>query len=122
MSYILHTGLATNERREERGEKSSDDNGDDDDDDKTEEMDNNDNMGKMDDKIKTIPEQFQSCTNLEICNWLVTHPHILRLANQMLEMSKLDEPSLDTSIVASSSTSSSSGNSGGITDVSIKSI
>ena len=113
--------MTTNERREERGEKSSDDNGDYDDD-KTEEMDNNDKMGKMDDKIKTIPEQFQSYSNLEICNWLVSHPHILRLANQMLEMSKSDEPSLDTSIVASSSTSSSSGNSGGITDVSIKSI
>lgn len=106
--------MSANERREgEGGEKSSEDNGDDDDD-KTEKI----------DKIKPIPEQFQSCTNLEICNWLVVHPHILRLANQMFEMNKLDESSLDTSIVTLSSTSSSSGDSGGITitDVSIKSI
>ena len=105
--------MAANERREgEGGEKSSEDNSDDDDD-KTEKI----------DKIKPIPEQFQSCTKLEICNWLVVHPHILRLANQMFEMNKLDESSLDTSIVTLSFTSSSSGDSGGITitDVSIKS-
>ena len=45
----------------------------------------------------------------------MAHPHILRLANQMLEMNKLDKSSLNTSIV----TSLSSGDSGGITDVSI---
>jgi len=45
----------------------------------------------------------------------VAHSHILQLANQMLEINKLDKSSLDTSIV----TSSSSGDSGGITDVSI---
>jgi hypothetical protein len=103
--------LAANERREgEGGEKSSDDNGNDDDDDKT---DKTEKMDKI--KLILIPEQFQSGTNLEICNWLVAHPHILQLANQMLEMNKLDESSLDMSIVISSS----SGDSGEITDVSI---
>lgn len=70
-------------------------------------MNNNDKMDKMN-KTKMIPEQFQSYKNLEICNWLVNNPHILRLANQMLEM---NESSLDTPDMTPSSTSafSSSG-------------
>src|SRR6266542_1886383 len=91
------------------GEKSSDDDDGDDDDD-------ND---KMDDNNKTdnkIPNPFQSYTNLEICNWLVEHPNILQLANQMLEM---NESSFDTSAVTLPSSTSSSSK---ITDVSIKSV
>ncbi|CAB4376075.1 unnamed protein product [Rhizophagus irregularis] len=39
-----------------------------------------------DDKLgtaKTIPDPFQFCTKLDICNWLVKNPEILRLANEM---------------------------------------
>jgi hypothetical protein len=85
---------------EEAREKSSDDDSDDDDDN------NNETVGKMDDHKK--PEVFQSKSDLEIVTWLVDHPDILRLANQMSEMNKTDE-----SLVASSSSK--------ITDVSIKS-
>ena len=45
-------------------------------------------MNMTDDKIvnldEPIPVGFKS--NLEICNFLVAHPHILHLANKMLEM------------------------------------
>ncbi|GET52596.1 hypothetical protein GLOIN_2v1838083 [Rhizophagus irregularis DAOM 181602=DAOM 197198] len=36
---------------------------------------------------KTIPDPFQFCTKLDICNWLVKNPEILRLANEMNESS-----------------------------------
>lgn len=117
----LISSLVTNKQRGEGVEKSgdngdddnsddNDDNGDNDDnddndddydDDGTEKVDDNDKADKTD-KAKTIPKQFQSYKNLDICNWLVNNPHILQLANQMLEM---NESSLDTP----SSTSASSG-------------
>ncbi len=79
---------------------------------------NDDN--NTDDKIS---DQLKSCTSfLEICNWLVDHPHILRLANQMLEMkmkkSFSDESSLDMGNTLPSTEISSTE----ITNVSIKSI
>lgn len=42
----------------------------------------------MDDKIVNLDEPFpvRFKSNLEICNFLVAHPHILHLANKMLEM------------------------------------
>jgi hypothetical protein len=36
-----------------------------------------------------IPLQFRKMTNkLQICNWLVNHPDILKLSNEMLVKSK----------------------------------
>lgn len=83
---------------EEVNEKSSDDDSDDDDDD------DNEPVGEIEDHKK--PEVFQSKSNLEIISWLVAHPDILRLANQVLETDKTD-------VVTSSSNN--------ITSVSIKS-
>lgn len=88
---------------EEASEKNSDDNGDDDDDDNEPVS----KTGERDDHRK--PEMFQSKSNMEIVTWLVSHPEILRLANQMVEMNETDE-----SLVTSSSSK--------VTDVSIKSI
>ncbi|CAB4373269.1 unnamed protein product [Rhizophagus irregularis] len=48
-----------------------------------EEDDDNDKLGTA----KTIPDPFQFCTKLDICNWLVKNPEILRLANEMNESS-----------------------------------
>ena len=48
-----------------------------------EEDDDNDKLGAA----KTIPDPFQFCTKLDICNWLVKNPEILRLANEMNESS-----------------------------------
>ncbi|CAB4388211.1 unnamed protein product [Rhizophagus irregularis] len=45
--------------------------------------DDNDKLGAA----KTIPDPFQFCTKLDICNWLVKNPEILRLANEMNESS-----------------------------------
>ena len=61
-------------------EKSSDDDNDCDDDD---DDDDDDKLGAA----KTIPDPFQFCTKLDICNWLVKNPDILRLANEMNESS-----------------------------------
>jgi hypothetical protein len=48
-----------------------------------EDDDDNDKLGAA----KTIPDPFQFCTKLDICNWLVKNPDILRLANEMNESS-----------------------------------
>ncbi|CAB4396166.1 unnamed protein product [Rhizophagus irregularis] len=48
-----------------------------------EDDDDNDKLGAA----KTIPDLFQFCTKLDICNWLVKNPEILRLANEMNESS-----------------------------------
>ncbi|UZO04218.1 uncharacterized protein OCT59_024609 [Rhizophagus irregularis] len=56
-----------------------------DEEDKEEEDDYNDN-----DKLgvaKTVLDLFQFCTKLDICNWLLKNPDILRLANEMNESS-----------------------------------
>lgn len=38
-----------------------------------------------------MPSQFEDMTNkLQVCNWLVTRPDILRLANQMLSSKSQD--------------------------------
>lgn len=38
-----------------------------------------------------MPSQFEDITNqLQVCNWLVDHPDILRLANQMLSSKSQD--------------------------------
>ena len=61
--------LATHNNKDESNEKSTTEKGDEEED--------------------TILNQFKNCTKpLKICNWLVAHPDILRLANQMLEMNK----------------------------------
>ncbi|CAG8753763.1 256_t:CDS:2, partial [Rhizophagus irregularis] len=36
---------------------------------------------------KTVLDPFQFCTKLDICNWLLKNPDILRLANEMNESS-----------------------------------
>ncbi|CAB4377525.1 unnamed protein product [Rhizophagus irregularis] len=48
-----------------------------------EDDDDNDKLGAA----KTILDPFQFCTKLDICNWLVKNPEILRLANEMNESS-----------------------------------
>ncbi|CAB4392220.1 unnamed protein product [Rhizophagus irregularis] len=45
--------------------------------------DDNDKLGAA----KTILDPFQFCTKLDICNWLVKNPEILRLVNEMNESS-----------------------------------
>ncbi|CAB5181606.1 unnamed protein product [Rhizophagus irregularis] len=56
-----------------------------------------------------IPFQFGAMTNqLQICNWLVLHPSILHLANQMLAASS--KQPLPSSLPTSSTTSSLSDN------------
>ncbi|CAB4396644.1 unnamed protein product [Rhizophagus irregularis] len=54
-----------------------------DDEEEEEDDDDNDKLGAA----KTIPDLFQFCTKLDICNWLVKNPEILRLANEMNESS-----------------------------------
>ncbi|UZO00448.1 uncharacterized protein OCT59_011581 [Rhizophagus irregularis] len=58
---------------------------DEDKEDEDDEDDDNDN-----DKLgmtKTVLDPFQFCTKLDICNWLLKNPDILRLANEMNESS-----------------------------------
>ncbi|PKC07800.1 hypothetical protein RhiirA5_478871 [Rhizophagus irregularis] len=58
---------------------------DEDEEDEEDEDDDNDN-----DKLgaaKTVLDPFQFCTKLDICNWLLKNPDILRLANEMNESS-----------------------------------
>ncbi|UZO28609.1 uncharacterized protein OCT59_022126 [Rhizophagus irregularis] len=43
----------------------------------------NDKLGAA----KTVLDPFQFCTKLDICNWLLKNPDILRLANEMNESS-----------------------------------
>lgn len=64
--------------RDKSDEDYDDDDGDDEGDDNGEEGDE-------------IPEQFRYHTKLEIVNWLVKHPDILRLANEMNESSDVAE-------------------------------
>ncbi|CAB4374051.1 unnamed protein product [Rhizophagus irregularis] len=49
--------------------------------------DDNDKLGAA----KTISDPFQFCTKLDICNWLVKNPEILRLVNEMNESSYVDK-------------------------------
>ncbi|POG61309.1 hypothetical protein GLOIN_2v1786777, partial [Rhizophagus irregularis DAOM 181602=DAOM 197198] len=58
---------------------------DEDEEDEEDEDDDNDNdkLGA----IKTVLDLFQFCTKLDICNWLLKNPDILRLANEMNESS-----------------------------------
>ncbi|CAB4377769.1 unnamed protein product [Rhizophagus irregularis] len=55
--------------------------------DKSEEEDDDDDDNDKLGAAKTIPDPFQFCTKLDICNWLVKNPEILRLANEMNESS-----------------------------------
>ena len=64
-------------------DKSDEDYDNDDDDD-----DEGDDNGEEADEI---PEQFRKHSKLEIVNWLVKHPEILRLANEMNESSDVAE-------------------------------
>ncbi|CAG8816540.1 1831_t:CDS:2, partial [Dentiscutata erythropus] len=44
-----------------------------------------------------IPAEFDRMNNiLEICNWLVKHPSILQLANQMYTASSLSMKNIET--------------------------
>lgn len=53
-----------------------------------------------------IPPQFEAATNqLQICNWLVAHPNILKLANEMLAASSASTSSTSTLSTSSSSVS-----------------
>src|SRR3990170_349638 len=69
---------------------------------------------------RKVPEQLENFTNtLEICTWLVERPHILNLANQMLDAKK-SSPSVTPTIFDISdnvSIRSSSIGSGGVSDI-----
>ena len=69
---------------------------------------------------RKVPEQLENFTNtLEICTWLVERPHILNLANQMLDAKK-STPSVTPTIFDISdnvSIRSSSIGSGGVSDI-----
>jgi hypothetical protein len=55
-------------------------------------------QNKLQVNIEEIPPQFESATNqLQICNWLVAHPNILKLANDMLAASSASTSSTSTS-------------------------
>ncbi|CAB5380885.1 unnamed protein product [Rhizophagus irregularis] len=58
-------------------------------------------------KNTAIPEQFESLTNLEICNWLIKHPQILNLANQMMTAENTS-PDVSASISSNPYTSNNS--------------
>jgi actin-related protein len=63
----------------------------------------------LENEEEEIPFQFGAMTNqLQICNWLVLHPSILHLANQMLAASS--KQPLPSSLPTSSTTSSLSDN------------
>ncbi|GBB89398.1 hypothetical protein RclHR1_16070004 [Rhizophagus clarus] len=85
------------EKKDRKKEKSGSSDNDNDDHDR-------DKMNMTDDKIvnldEPIPVGFKN--NLKICNFLVTHPHILHLANKMLEM---DSGSGSTSLTSSADVS-----------------
>ena len=56
-----------------------------------------------------IPPQFEAATNqLQICNWLVAHPNILKLANDMLAASTASPSSTSSTSTSSTSPSSTS--------------
>ncbi|GES92054.1 hypothetical protein GLOIN_2v1876551 [Rhizophagus clarus] len=80
------------EREDHEEEKSGSSDNDSDDHDR-------DKMNMTDDKLvnldEPIPVGFKS--NLEICNFLVAHPHILHLANKMLEMDSGSSSTTSTS-------------------------
>ena len=74
---------------------------------------------------RKVPEQLENFTNtLEICTWLVERPHILNLANQMLDAKK-SSPNVTPNIfnisdnvsIRSSFGGSSGGGSGSVPDV-----
>ncbi|GBC01849.1 hypothetical protein RclHR1_04350025 [Rhizophagus clarus] len=114
----LGIGMRNNDEREDDDGREKDDRREDEkerEDHEEEKSDSSDNdsdvhdrnkMNMMDNKLvnldESIPVGFKS--NLEICNFLVAHPHILYLANKMLE--------IDFSSGSTSSTSSA--------DVSVK--
>lgn len=89
------------EDKSDEGDEGDEDDGDDGDDGEDED-DDDEKINKVDDnEKKPIPEQFRSRTKLEICTWLVEHPDILRLANEMNEASyvvssKNNEVSIDS--------------------------
>jgi len=69
---------------------------------------------------RKVPEQLENFTNtLEICTWLVERPHILNLANQMLDAKKSSPNVTPTIFDVSDNVSirSSSIGSGGVSDI-----
>src|SRR6266540_2296754 len=69
---------------------------------------------------RKVPEQLENFTNtLEICTWLVERPHILHLANQMLDAKKSTPNVTPTIFDVSDNVSirSSSVSSGGVPDI-----
>ncbi|PKY45386.1 hypothetical protein RhiirA4_419795 [Rhizophagus irregularis] len=56
-------------------------------DEEDEEEDDDDNDNDKLGAAKTVLDLFQFCTKLDICNWLLKNPDILRLANEMNESS-----------------------------------
>src|SRR6266542_1422221 len=69
---------------------------------------------------RKVPEQLENFTNtLEICIWLVKRPHILHLANQMLDAKKSTLNITPTIFNVSDNVSirSSSISSGGVLDI-----
>src|SRR5256884_6925044 len=64
-------------------------------------------LNKLQVNKEEIPPQFEAATNqLQICNWLVAYPNILKLANYMLATSVTSISS--TSLTSTSLTSPSS--------------
>src|SRR2546429_5716242 len=63
-------------------------------------------LNKLQVNKEEIPPQFEAATNqLQICNWLVAHPNILKLANDMLAASTASTSSTSTSSTSPSSVS-----------------
>lgn len=88
--------------RDKSDEDYDDDDGDEGEYDDGEEGDDDEKMDKLADNdklgvIKTIPEQFRHRTKLEIVSWLVEHPDILRLANE-INSSDVDTKNNEVSI------------------------
>ncbi|GES74851.1 hypothetical protein GLOIN_2v1876551 [Rhizophagus clarus] len=84
---VLMSGVRVNKPNvivEEGVRDKSDEDYDNDDDDDDEGDDNGEEADE-------IPEQFRKHSKLEIVNWLVKHPEILRLANEMNESSDVVE-------------------------------
>src|SRR6266516_6737873 len=68
-------------------------------------------LNKLKVNKEEIPHQFEAATNqLQICNWLVAHPNILKLANDMLAASTASTSSTSSTSTSSTSPSSVSDN------------
>ncbi|GBC39111.2 hypothetical protein GLOIN_2v1786777 [Rhizophagus irregularis DAOM 181602=DAOM 197198] len=78
MIYYMEKEVIVEDDVRDKSEDEDKEDEDDEDDDN-----DNDKLGMT----KTVLDPFQFCTKLDICNWLLKNPDILRLANEMNESS-----------------------------------